>query len=115
MLSHYDAVLWYTGDDNLTREGADPVQRHVVAARVAGSLYGIRDFMNEGGRVAYVGKNAGSADRATAVAQYYDRAFANRDCAVTATSQAPYCRPLFGSGERRSTTWLEYWLGAGLG
>ena len=109
VLSHYDAVLWYTGDDIVVRE-LD--QNGGTSSRLAlQELYGIRDFMNEGGRVAYVGKNAGSADT-TAVAQYYDP-FENRDCAVTDTTVAPYCRPLFGSGDGVNDV-LEYWLGAGI-
>ena len=43
---------------------------------------------------------------------YYDP-FENRDCAVTATSVAPFCRPLFGSGDGVNDV-LEYWFGAGL-
>jgi hypothetical protein len=109
VLSHYDAVLWYTGDDLVVRE---PDQTPGTSSRLAlQELYGIRDFMNEGGRVGYVGKNAGSADT-TAVAQYYDP-FENRDCEVTATTVAPYCRPLFGSGDGVNDV-LEYWLGAAL-
>ena len=109
VLSHYKAVLWYTGDDIVVRE---PTQAAGTASRLAlQELYEIRDFMNEGGRVAYVGKNAGSADT-TAVAQYYDP-FENRDCAVTATTVAPFCRPLFGAGDGVNDV-LEYWFGAGL-
>jgi hypothetical protein len=109
VLSHYDAVLWYTGDDIVVRETH---QVGGTASRLAlQELYEIRDFMNEGGRVAYVGKNAGSQDT-TAVAQYYDP-FENRDCAVTATSVAPFCRPLYGSGDGVNDV-LEYWFGAGL-
>jgi len=109
VLSHYDAVLWYTGDDLVVREQD---QAGGTSSRLAlQELYAIRDFMNEGGRVGYTGKNAGSADT-TSVAQYYDP-FENRDCAVTATTVAPYCRPLFGSGDGVNDV-LEYWLGAGL-
>ena len=109
VLSHYDAILWYTGDDLVVREQH---QFGGTSSRLAlQELYAVRDFMNEGGRVAYVGKNAGSADT-TAVTQYYDP-FENRDCEVTATSVAPFCRPLYGSGDGVNDV-LEYWLGAGL-
>ena len=109
VLSHYDAVLWYTGDDIVVRE---PTQTGGTSSRLAlQELYAIRDFMNEGGRVAYVGKNAGSA-ATTAVAQFYDP-FENRDCAVTATSVAPFCRPLYGSGDGVNDV-LEYWFGGAL-
>ena len=109
VLSHYDAVLWYTGDDIVVREQN---QLGGTSSRLAlQELYEIRDFMNEGGRVAYVGKNAGSA-ATTAVTQYYDP-FENRDCAVTATSVAPFCRPLYGSGDGTNDV-LEYWFGGAL-
>jgi hypothetical protein len=109
VLSHYDAVLWYTGDDIVVRE---PGQAGGTSSRLAlQELYEIRDFMNEGGRVAYVGKNAGSA-ATTGLTQYYDP-FENRDCAVTATSVAPYCRPLYGSGDGVNDV-LEYWFGAAI-
>jgi hypothetical protein len=109
VLSHYDAVLWYTGDDLVVRE---PHQAGGTSSRLAiQELYEVREFMNEGGRVAYTGKNAGSA-ATTAVAQYYDP-FENRDCAVTATTVAPFCRPLYGSGDGVNDV-LEYWFGAGL-
>jgi hypothetical protein len=109
ILSHYDAVLWYTGDDIVVREQN---QLGGTSSRLAlQELYSIRDFMNEGGRAAYIGKNAGSA-ATTAVAQYYDP-YENRDCAVTDTSVAPYCRPLFGSGDGTNDV-LEYWFGGAL-
>jgi hypothetical protein len=109
VLSHYDAVLWYTGDDIVVREMH---QFGGTSSRLAlQELYEVREFMNEGGRAALVGKNAGSA-ATTAVTQYYDP-FENRDCAVTATTVAPFCRPLYGSGDGTNDV-LEYWFGAAL-
>jgi hypothetical protein len=58
VLSHYDAVLWYTGDDYLTREpGQVPgtgTSRLALEEQLA-----VRDFINEGGKVFYGGKHAG--------------------------------------------------------
>ncbi|MGH2919746.1 MAG: M14 family zinc carboxypeptidase [Solirubrobacteraceae bacterium] len=58
VLSHYDAVLWYTGDDYLTREpGQVPgtgTSRLALEEQLA-----VRDFINEGGKVLYAGKHAG--------------------------------------------------------
>ena len=58
MLSHYDAVVWYTGDDYLTREpGQVPgtgTSRLALDEQVA-----VRDYLNEGGKVVYAGKHAG--------------------------------------------------------
>jgi Zinc carboxypeptidase len=109
VLSHYDAVLWYTGDDIVVREQH---QTPGTSSRLAlQELYELREFMNEGGRASLVGKNAGTP-LSTANSQYYDP-FENRDCAVTATSVAPFCRPLYGSGDGVNDV-LEYWFGAGL-
>jgi Zinc carboxypeptidase/Immune inhibitor A-like, MAM domain len=58
ILSHYDAVLWDTGDDYLTREpGQVPgtgTSRLALDEQVAA-----RDFINEGGHLMYAGKHAG--------------------------------------------------------
>ena len=57
VLSHYEAVVFYTGDDVVTRElgwgGGN-------ASRLAqDNLFELRDYMNEGGKVLYAGKRAG--------------------------------------------------------
>ena len=58
VLSHYDAVLWYTGDDYITREpGQVPgtgTSRLALEEQLA-----VRDYLNEGGKVLYAGKHAG--------------------------------------------------------
>ena len=58
VLSHYDAVLWDTGDDYLTREpGQVPgtgTSRLALDEQVAA-----RDYINEGGKLMYAGKHAG--------------------------------------------------------
>jgi hypothetical protein len=58
VLSHYKAVVWYTGDDFVTREpgqgpgtGADKVAQDVQMA--------VRDFLNEGGKLLLTGREAG--------------------------------------------------------
>jgi murein tripeptide amidase MpaA len=57
VLSHYDAVIWYTGDDVITRE---PGMSPGTASRLANDeMLEIRAFLNEGGRVLYTGKYAG--------------------------------------------------------
>jgi hypothetical protein len=48
VLSHYDAVVWYTGDDIIPREpgwGPGNVSRIKIE-----ELFAIREFLNEGGR-----------------------------------------------------------------
>ena len=57
MLSHYDAVVWYTGDDVVTRElGWGPGNASRLAMQ---ELLEVRDYVNEGGRVLYTGQSAG--------------------------------------------------------
>ena len=57
VLGHYDAVIWYTGDDILTR---DPGMVAGTASRLANDeILAIRAYLNEGGRLLRTGKNAG--------------------------------------------------------
>ena len=57
VLSHYDAVVWYTGDDIITRE---PGMVPGTASRLANDeVLAVRAYLNEGGRVLYTGKYAG--------------------------------------------------------
>jgi Uncharacterized protein conserved in bacteria len=57
VLSHYDAVIWYTGDDVITRRaGMAPG----TADRLANDeVLAVRGYLNEGGRLFYTGKYAG--------------------------------------------------------
>jgi hypothetical protein len=110
VLSHYDAVLWYTGDDVIPREPG--WQAGNVSRLAIEELFEIRDFLNEGGRVAYIGKNVGS-DATSSNQQFFDP-FENIQC-VTGTPSVlnPRCRPLYGSGDGVNDV-LEYWFGAAL-
>jgi hypothetical protein len=106
VLSHYDAVVWYTGDDVIPREpgwGPGNVSRVKIE-----ELFAIREFLNEGGRVAYTGKHVGT-DSTSGNPQYFDP-FENLQCVGDVR---PRCRPLYGSGDNMNDV-LEYWFGAGL-
>ena len=110
MLSHYDGVIWYTGDDIVTRElgwaGGN-------ASRLAlDEALEVRDFLNEGGRVLYTGKWAGSQYTATGFVgnQLYDPTAANAPCR-TAEGILDRCRALGGSGDFTNDV-MQYWLGA---
>lgn len=108
VLSHYDAVIWYTGDDIVTRElgwaGGN-------ASRLAmDQILEVRDFLNEGGQVLYTGKYAGSQYTPTVGTQLYDPTEANDPCR-TADGILERCRALGGSGDFTNDT-LQYWLGA---
>ncbi|WP_306206850.1 M14 family metallopeptidase [Actinoplanes sp. RD1] len=59
VLSHYRAVVWETGDDVIPRVTGQPAG---TAARVAVQTeLAVRDYLNEGGKLLYAGKNAGLA------------------------------------------------------
>jgi hypothetical protein len=97
VLGHYDAVIWYTGDDVITREqGMVPG----TASRLANDeMLEMRAFMNEGGNLLYTGKNAG--------VQYQDLYLFdpvdNANCAEDAYIDR--CQFL-------SSDFLQYYLGA---
>ena len=86
VLSHYKAVIWYTGDDTVTRE---PGWGAGNASRLAmDEMLDMREYMNEGGRVLLTGKNAGAQFTPALGTQLYDPTAANAQCradpAVTA-------------------------------
>ena len=62
VLSHFDAVIWYTGDDYLTRLPGQPPGTG-TARLAAEEMIDVRHFLNEGGKLLYTGKYAGSAVR----------------------------------------------------
>jgi hypothetical protein len=107
VLSHYDAVVWYTGDDAITREaGWGPGTASSLAMT---ELFEVRDFVNEGGRVLYTGSFAGHQYYSGHGTQLYDP-FENAQCTEDISDR---CRGLNGSGDFNGDV-LEYWFGAGL-
>lgn len=109
VLSHYDAVIWYTGNDIVTREpGWAPGNASSLAMT---ELFEVRDFINEGGRVLYTGKFAGQQYSTGLGTQYYDP-FENRQCRAN-PAVLSRCRALYGSGNNLNDV-IEYWFGAGI-
>jgi Zinc carboxypeptidase len=107
VLSHYDAVVWYTGDDVVTRE---PGWAAGNASRLAmQELLEVRDFINEGGRVLYTGKTAGQQYTPGLGTQLYDP-FENRQCRADPAVLAG-CLALSGSGDSQGDP-IQYWFGA---
>ncbi len=107
VLSHYDAVVWYTGDDIVTREpgwGAGNASRLAMQ-----ELLEVRDFVNEGGRVAYTGQRAGQQYTSAVSGQVYDP-FENRQCRADPAVLAR-CLALSGSGDSQGDP-IEYVFGA---
>ncbi|WP_406287588.1 M14 family zinc carboxypeptidase [Embleya sp. NBC_00896] len=67
VLSHFKGVFWYLGDNRLTQNPSDeytdvfgqPVADAQVADSVQWLTMAVRDFINEGGKVAHLGETAG--------------------------------------------------------
>ena len=59
MLGHYDAVIWYTGDEELTRLPGQPAGTGGARLGVEEQI-DVRDFLNEGGKLLFTGKEAGT-------------------------------------------------------
>jgi zinc carboxypeptidase/immune inhibitor InhA-like protein len=107
VLSHYDAVVWYTGDDVVTREpGWGPGNASRVAMQ---EILEVRDFINQGGRVLYAGKAAGQQYTPGLGEQLYDP-FENRQCRADPAVLAG-CLALSGSGDSQGDP-IQYWFGA---
>jgi hypothetical protein len=102
VLSHYDAVIWYTGNDIITRE---PGMVPGTTTRMAyETMLNIRSFLNEGGGVFLTGKHAGLPF----TGYEFDPSF-NRPCNPDGAEDFPDgtddCRPLYDD-------FLQYYLGA---
>jgi hypothetical protein len=97
VLSHYKAVIWYTGDDVITRE---PGMVPGTASRLANDeMLAVRAYLNEGGRLLYTGKYAGLQ-----IAQGYEFNL-ETNAACDPDSAADGCQAL-------SDDFLQYYLGA---
>jgi Immune inhibitor A-like, MAM domain/Zinc carboxypeptidase len=111
VLSHYDAVIWYTGNDNVTREpGWGPGNASRLAMQ---ELLEVRDYVNEGGRVLYTGQRAGQQYTTALGTQLYDP-FENDRCRnADQTIRLPRCLALSGSGNSQGDP-IEYTFGAAI-
>ena len=108
VLSHYDAVVWYTGNDVITREpgwGGGNMSRIGMD-----QILNVRAYLNEGGKALWTGKNAG-LQHSTNQAQLYDPTAANAQCAALPPTTDPRrCLVAHGSGDLQGDV-LEYWFG----
>jgi hypothetical protein len=104
VLSHYKAVVWEIGEDVITREAG---WGGGMGSRLAmDNILELRDYLNEGGRALYAGKNAGVM---YTQAQAYDPTAANQQCSLPTVGYR--CLTLNGSGDLVNDV-LEYWFGA---
>jgi Zinc carboxypeptidase/Immune inhibitor A peptidase M6 len=100
VLSHYQAVIWETGDDVITRAVGQPGG---TAAKLSFDVeQAVRSYLNEGGKLLYTGKYAGFASGADGSYYYEPDVPAQPECA---TRSEPPCLPLFND-------FLQYYLGA---
>jgi hypothetical protein len=100
VLSHFDAVVWYTGNDNVTRSPNRPGVADLEAHR---TITAVRDFVNEGGRVSVTGVNAG---RQWDLVEYPQEGFPLSQCdGDLQTTDQGKCQPL-------SNDFAQYYLGA---
>ena len=110
VLSHYDGVIWYTGDDTVTRKagwGGGNADRLAMQ-----DLLELREFLNDGGRVLYTGQRAGRQYTSALATQLYDP-FENVQCQAAPPEIRARCLPLDGSGDSQNDV-IEYWLGAAI-
>ncbi len=100
VLSHFDAIIWYTANDNVTREGPTPGVADLEAHR---TITAVRDFVNEGGRVALEGVNAG---RQYDLVEYPQEGYPASQCdGDLQTTDDGKCQPL-------SNDFAQYYLGS---
>ena len=100
VLSHYDAVVWETGDDVIPRENGQPPG---TTAELALDLeLSVRDYVNEGGKLLLAGKNALFAQGADG--SYWYNPFEEQQGECTTPEDYP-CLPLLND-------FMQYWLGA---
>ena len=108
VLSHYDAAVWYTGDDVITRtagRGAGNVDRLALD-----EMLEFRAFMNEGGKVMYTGNQAGEQYTGNLGNQLYDPQGTIACAPLPAGADPRRCLQLSGSGDGTNDV-LQYWFG----
>ena len=102
VLSHYDAVVWYTGDDVYVREPGQPA--NTGTSRVFGeTILAARDYLNDGGKLLVSGQQA----LLGAWAQLVFDPFSAVDCGGNNLVDMTVDRCVPASDD-----FMQYWLGA---
>ncbi|MFD4421436.1 M14 family zinc carboxypeptidase [Agromyces sp. NPDC058484] len=116
VLSHFDSALWYLGDNRLTQDPEDfltdtylfgPLEDLSVAERQQYLTLAMRDWLNEGGKLAYAGETTGyhGALAGALGGIYYGLDGApEEDCVVT--------QDFFSDCLLLADDFTQYWLGA---
>jgi hypothetical protein len=106
VLGHYDAVIWYRGNDIHVREpgwGGGNVSRLAVDETLE-----VREYLNDGGKLLYTGQWAGGTENGIGGAQLYDPV-ANQQCLGGAPEVTARC---LNWGDKND--FLQYYLGASI-
>jgi len=104
VLSHYDAVIWYMGNNFVTRQQGRTAGN---IARLANDLIlEARAYLNEGGKLLYTGQWAGAAENGVAGGQFYDPV-ADEQCVVGGDLVLDRCQFFADKND-----FLQYYLGA---
>lgn len=103
VLSHYDAVVWYNGNDLVTRQaGRTPGN----ADRLTNDLMlEARAYLNEGGKLLFTGQWAGAVFNGVAGGQFYDPV-ANEQCVVGGALVIDRCQLIADKND-----FIQYYLG----
>ncbi len=110
VLSHYRAVIWYTGEDIITREVGQPPG---TVSKLANDIQlAMRDYINEGGKLFFTGKYAGFAQGIGAYAYDADQGSANGDGPCTDPDSA--FEGALSECVLLTNDFLQYYLGAHL-
>jgi hypothetical protein len=112
VLSHYDAAIWYTGDDVITRtRGRGPGN---VDRLALDEMLEFRAYLTEGGAVAYTSDFAGNQYTGNVGGQLYDPK-GEIACNPRPEGVDPRrCLLLAGSGDGTNDV-LQYWFGGYVG
>jgi hypothetical protein len=116
VLSHYDSVLWYLGDNRLTQDEEDVLTETYlfgavtdlsVAERQQYLTIAVRDFLNEGGKLALAGETTayyGQLAGAIGGIYYGLDGAPDQECMVT--------QDFFSDCLILADDFTQYWLGA---
>ncbi|MFI0373568.1 M14 family zinc carboxypeptidase [Actinomadura sp. 1N219] len=116
VLKHFDAVVWYLGDNRLTQDAADdPIKTYLgdqpdsqVADREKDLLLSVRSYLNEGGKLLHTGETTGyygPVSRLNGGGIYYGlKGHPEKPCVVTSNFR--------DDCELLSDDFFQYYLGA---
>jgi Zinc carboxypeptidase/Immune inhibitor A peptidase M6 len=107
VLSHFDSVVWYTGDDIITRDvGMVPG----TASRLANDeMLEMRSYLNEGGKLLYNGQFSGLQYSANG---YFFDPVENAPCFLVDENEEPVSPEVDARCQFLPDDFLQYYLGA---